>query len=199
MKFYYKTLAFASLLALAACSDFDEMNTNPYEPPYSPGTSNTDVSPEGIDIDYELPEADIKALKEAETSIGSLFRNLTNEGPYNDYQVTTNLTHDIYAGYMANTSAVYARIDAKLKENAEAILAQLGITPSALIQMTYSQVVLHNGLPFSARIPAKAPTAVGRMTQEQLDAELRKGVESFNKGSFTTDEIDQALAKEFGI
>ena len=82
MKFYYKTLAFASLLALAACSDFDEMNTNPYEPPYSPGTSNTDVSPEGIDIDYELPEADIKALKEAETSIGSLFRNLTNEGPY---------------------------------------------------------------------------------------------------------------------
>ena len=103
MKFYYKTLAFASLLALAACSDFDEMNTNPYEPPYSPGTSNTDVSPEGIDIDYELPEADIKALKEAETSIGSLFRNLTNEGPYNDYQVTTNLTHDIYAGYMANT------------------------------------------------------------------------------------------------
>lgn len=28
MKFYYKTLAFASLLALAACSDFDEMNTN---------------------------------------------------------------------------------------------------------------------------------------------------------------------------
>ena len=100
---------------------------------------------------------------------------------------------------MANTSAVYARIDAKLKENAEAILAQLGITPSALIQMTYSQVVLHNGLPFSARIPAKAPPAVGRMTQEQLDAELRKGVESFNKGSFTTDEIDQALAKEFGI
>ena len=67
--------------------------------------SFADVSPEGIDIDYELPEADIKALKEAETSIGSLFRNLTNEGPYNDYQVTTNLTHDIYAGYMANTSA----------------------------------------------------------------------------------------------
>lgn len=105
MKFYNKAFAFASLLALAACSDFDEMNTNPYEPIYSPGTSTTDVNPEGIDIDYELPEADIKALQEAETSIGSLFRNLTNEGPYNDYQVTTNLTHDIYAGYMANTSA----------------------------------------------------------------------------------------------
>ena len=30
---------------------------------------------------------------------------------------------------MANTTAVYARIDTKLKDNAEAILAQLGITP----------------------------------------------------------------------
>lgn len=105
MKLYYKALAFTSLLALAACTDFDEMNTNPYEPPYSPGSSATDVNPEGIDLDYELSEADIKALKEAESSIGSLFRNLTNEGPYNDYQVTTNLTHDIYAGFMANTSS----------------------------------------------------------------------------------------------
>ena len=31
---------------------------------------------------------------------------------------------------MANTAAVYARIDTNLKESAEDILAQLGITPS---------------------------------------------------------------------
>ena len=36
---------------------------------------------------------------------------------------------------MANTTAVYARIDTKLKENAEEILSQLGITPSCAIQM----------------------------------------------------------------
>ena len=43
---------------------------------------------------------------------------------------------------MANTSAVYARIDKNLKDHAEGILAQLGITPSSAIQMFYSQVVL---------------------------------------------------------
>lgn len=32
---------------------------------------------------------------------------------------------------MANTSAVYARIDKNLKDHAEGILAQLGITPPA--------------------------------------------------------------------
>ena len=30
---------------------------------------------------------------------------------------------------MANTSAVYARIDTNLKDNAEGILSQLGISP----------------------------------------------------------------------
>ena len=42
---------------------------------------------------------------------------------------------------MANTSAVYARIDTELKENAEGILSQLGISPSSAIQMLQAFVV----------------------------------------------------------
>lgn len=106
MKFnLYKIMALSVLVAMASCTDFDEMNTNPYEPPYTPGSSATDVDPEGIDLNYELSEDDLEALKKSESSLGTLFRTMTNEGPYNDYQVTTNLTHDIYAGFMANTSA----------------------------------------------------------------------------------------------
>ena len=41
---------------------------------------------------------------------------------------------------MANTSVVYARIDINLKENAEGILSQLGISPSSAIQMLYEQM-----------------------------------------------------------
>lgn len=43
---------------------------------------------------------------------------------------------------MANTSVIYARIDSDLKDNAEGILSQLGISPSSAIQMLYSQIVL---------------------------------------------------------
>ena len=64
---------------------------------------------------------------------------------------------------MANTSAVYARIDSGLKENAEAILAQLGITPSSAIQMFYRQVVLTQGLPLDLHLPASQPTCIGGM------------------------------------
>ena len=102
--------------------------------------------------------------------------------------------------YMANTTAVYARIDTELKENAEKILSQLGITPSSAIQMLYSQIVLTRGLPLNLHLPSAKPTAIGGMSRAELDAELMKGVESLKSGkTYTADEVDAELAKEFGI
>ena len=54
---------------------------------------------------------------------------------------------------MANTSVVYARIDSDLKNHAEGILSQLGISPSSAIQMLYSQIVLTKGMPFELKLP----------------------------------------------
>ena len=100
---------------------------------------------------------------------------------------------------MANTTAVYARIDTNLKENAESILAQLGISPSSAIQMLYSQIVLENGMPFVSKLPPSAPVAIGAMKQAQLDAELMKGIASVRGGkTYTTDEIDAQFTEEFG-
>lgn len=101
---------------------------------------------------------------------------------------------------MANTSAVYVRIDTNLKDNAEKILSQLGISPSSAVQMLYSQIVLKKGIPFDLRLPDSKPFAVGAMTKEQLDAELQKGMDSIKKGNvYSADEVDALLAKEFGI
>ena len=101
---------------------------------------------------------------------------------------------------MANTSAVYARIDTDLKEHAESILSQLGITPSCAIQMLYSQIVLTRGLPFDLHLPAPQPVAVGALSRAELDAELKRGMESIKDGRlYTADEIDAEPAKEFDI
>ena len=101
---------------------------------------------------------------------------------------------------MANTSAIYARIDTGLKENAEKILRQLGISPSSAIQMFYSQVVLTKGLPLNLHLPKAVPTAIGDMSHAELDAELAKGMESLKSGKvYTADEVDAELAKEFDI
>lgn len=101
---------------------------------------------------------------------------------------------------MANTSAVYARIDTDLKTNAEQILSQLGISPSGAIQMLYSQIVLTKGIPFALQLPTAKPVAIGGMSREQLDAELQKGMDSMKSGkTYTADEVDAELRREFGI
>ena len=101
---------------------------------------------------------------------------------------------------MANTSAVYARIDTNLKENAESILSQLGISPSSAVQMLYSQIILHKGMPFDLKLPTTKPLALGNMTATELDEELNKGLASLANGKgISADDLDSLLNKEFGI
>lgn len=102
MKFnLYKSVAACALLALATgCHDFEELNTNPYAPIYDPTMG--EVNADGIDIDYELTPSAVQSLRSIEGALGQTFANFVYEGPYNDYQTTTNLTHDIYAGYWGN-------------------------------------------------------------------------------------------------
>ena len=102
---------------------------------------------------------------------------------------------------MATTSAVYARIDTGLKENAEGILSQLGITPSGAIQMLYSQIVLTRSMPLNLALPQRGkPTSIGGMTDEEIDRDLQKGIDSLrNDRTYTAAEVKSILAKEFGI
>ncbi|MFU9922117.1 type II toxin-antitoxin system RelB/DinJ family antitoxin [Fannyhessea vaginae] len=104
---------------------------------------------------------------------------------------------------MANTKAVYARIDTNLKESAESILNQLGISPSSVIQMLYSQIVLQNGLPFELRLPTnkpEKPLALGNLTRTELDAELQKGTDSLSTGkSYSANDVDTLFAREYGV
>ena len=101
---------------------------------------------------------------------------------------------------MANTSAVYARIDTDLKEKAECILSKLGISSSEAIRMFYSRIVLTNGLPLDLSTPCTKPKAIGSMSRAELDEELARGMESLASGkTYTADEADAELARLFGI
>ena len=91
-------------------------------------------------------------------------------------------------------------MDPTLKETAEEILAQLGITSSGAVQMLYKQIILHRGLPFSLTLPDDRPVAIGGMSRAQIDVELSKGVDSLQNGvRYSVDEVDKELEQEFGI
>jgi len=101
---------------------------------------------------------------------------------------------------MANTATVYARIEPELKTEVEGILSQLGITPSAVVQMLYSQIKLTRSIPFEIKLPIQKPLCIGDLTTEELNAELQKGFDSIQAGRvYTADEVDAFLKKEFGI
>jgi DNA-damage-inducible protein J len=57
---------------------------------------------------------------------------------------------------MPKTETVRARVDAKLKADAEAVLDKLGLTASEAIRLFYRQVDLRKGLPFDVKVPNAA-------------------------------------------
>lgn len=83
---------------------------------------------------------------------------------------------------MAKSANLYARIEPDLKEQAENILAALGIPASNAITMFYKQIILQKGLPFEVKLPAPRPVDISMLSQEQLDAELEKGYADISAG-----------------
>ena len=92
------------------------------------------------------------------------------------------------------TANVFTRVDPDTKEQAEAILNELGIPMSNAIGMFLKQVVLQRGIPFEIKLPASAPVAIGAMSREQFDMELQKGMDDIAAG-----RVVSADALEAGI
>ena len=78
---------------------------------------------------------------------------------------------------MAKSANLYARIEPDLKEQAESILAALGIPASNAITMFYKQIILHKGLPFEVKLPSAKP-----LDEEELNAELEMGFADIEAG-----------------
>lgn len=100
---------------------------------------------------------------------------------------------------MAKSANLYARIEPDVKEQAEEILAALGIPASNAITMFYKQIILQNGLPFEVKLPSH-PLDISRMTAEQLNAELEKGYADIQAGrTISAGQAFSELHKELGI
>lgn len=83
---------------------------------------------------------------------------------------------------MAKTANLYARIEPEVKEQAENILAELGIPASNAINMFYKQIILQRGLPFDVKIPASRHVDSSVLSDAEMDAELEKGYADMKAG-----------------
>lgn len=101
---------------------------------------------------------------------------------------------------MAKSANLYARIEPDLKEQAESILAALGIPASNAITMFYKQIVLQRGMPFEMKLPAARPLDVSTMTDEQLNAELEKGFADIAAGrTRPAKQVFDDIRRDYGL
>lgn len=79
---------------------------------------------------------------------------------------STTIKRISLSGAIKKDAMIRARAPQKLKEKAENVFEQLGLSPTDAINLFYKQVCLRNGLPFSVVIP-------NELTEETLKKSAR--------------------------
>lgn len=83
---------------------------------------------------------------------------------------------------MGKTATLNLRVNPDVKENAENVLAQLGIPMATAIDMYLKQIALVGGIPFSVVLPKAANTVnADMMSVEQINQKLEKGYADIEK------------------
>jgi len=81
---------------------------------------------------------------------------------------------------MAKTAMTHARLTPEVKEKAEAILRELGISISSAYEMFYRQIIAHRGLPFDPRLPNETSIQAMEAAREGKDKVYGSVKEMFN-------------------
>lgn len=77
---------------------------------------------------------------------------------------------------------MFARVEPEVKNQAEAILNELGIPMSNAIGIVLKQVILQRGLPFEVKLPSSAPLAFGSLSEKQFNAEIEASFNAYRAG-----------------
>lgn len=89
------------------------------------------------------------------------------------------------------TANVLARVEPDVKEQAETILAKLGIPASTVINMLYKQIIMTRSIPFPLSVPT-APLARDEMDTVAFNAMMAEGLSQAKSGKGVS--LDEAFA-----
>ncbi len=82
----------------------------------------------------------------------------------------------------AKSANVMARVEPDIKEQAEKILSDMGISASAGINMFYRQIIVDKGLPFSPSVTTNRPKSLSTMSREEFDRQMKHGLQQAKAG-----------------
>ena len=101
---------------------------------------------------------------------------------------------------MSKTANVFTRVDPALKEQAEVVLSQLGISMSTAMGMFLQQIVLQRGIPFDVKLPQSTPIAMGALTDDEFNRLMDDAVRSAAAGKCVPfEQFDESIRRELGL
>lgn len=100
----------------------------------------------------------------------------------------------------AHKANIFAVVDPDVKAQAEKVLARLGITTSAAINMFYEQIIAKQGIPFSVKNNSCHLPDINKLSQEEIDKEIEKGLKDIEEGKTRpAEQVFADIRNEYGI
>lgn len=89
------------------------------------------------------------------------------------------------------TTNINVRVDSVLKQDAEALFSDLGLTMSSAINMFLRSAINHNGIPFEVK--RVAPNAETRAALDEYE-EMRKNPDKYKRYESFDEILDEVFA-----
>ena len=101
---------------------------------------------------------------------------------------------------MAKQASVFTRVDPSVKEQAEKVLEQLGISMATAMEIYLRQIEMQRKIPFEMALPNEQPVAQGALTDAQFNALMDRAMTQYANGECAPlEEFEARLRTEYGI
>jgi len=100
----------------------------------------------------------------------------------------------------AKSSNIMTRVEPKIKEQAEFVLSQLGISMSTAMSIYLRQIALQRKIPFEMALPNAQPIVFSSLSDDEFNALMDKAAQSYADGKCVSlNEFKTELNKEFRL
>ncbi len=101
---------------------------------------------------------------------------------------------------MSKQASVFTRVDPIIKEQAEIVLNQLGISMSTAMEIYLRQIAMQRKIPFEMALPNNKPIVLGALTDDEFNALMDRAMKQYANGECTPlADFKAELNREYGI
>lgn len=101
---------------------------------------------------------------------------------------------------MAKNVSVFTRVDPNVKEQAENVLGQLGISMATAIEIYLRQIAMQRKIPFDVALPPAQPIAFGALTDAQFNGLMEQSYAEYKQGeTIAARDVEAEMHRKYGI